>query len=124
GHIIENRRVRWASYDSPAFRHGVTLVRGELAGLEFGEEACSVRLEEGRVISAALVVGSDGAASRSRHLAGLECSGHAYQQNAFVTHVRTERPHQYTAWQRFLPTGPLAFLPLNGGRSSIVWSTT
>jgi 2-polyprenylphenol 6-hydroxylase len=39
-----------------------------------------------------------------------------------VAHVRTTRPHQRTAWQRFLSTGPLAFLPLDDGRSSIVWS--
>jgi len=41
-----------------------------------------------------------------------------------VANVRTAVPHQETAWQRFLPTGPLAFLPLHDGRCSIVWSTT
>jgi 2-octaprenylphenol hydroxylase len=42
-----------------------------------------------------------------------------------VANVTTEHPHQHTAWQRFLPTGPLAFLPLtNNNISSIVWSTT
>jgi 2-octaprenylphenol hydroxylase len=50
--------------------------------------------------------------------------GARYHQHAVVTHVSTERPHQHTAWQRFLRKGPLAFLPLADGRSSIVWSTT
>ncbi|MGP1666022.1 MAG: FAD-dependent monooxygenase, partial [Rhodanobacter sp.] len=45
-----------------------------------------------------------------------------YAQRAVVAHVRTERVHVNTAWQRFLPGGPLALLPLGDGRSSIVWS--
>ena len=46
----------------------------------------------------------------------------SYQQQAIVTHIETEKPHAKTAWQRFLPDGPLAFLPLADGRSSVVWS--
>jgi 2-octaprenylphenol hydroxylase len=70
-----------------------------------------------------LLIGADGAQSRTRELLGIETAGHAYSQDALVAHVRTAKPHAATAWQRFLPTGPLAFLPLPDGRSSIVWST-
>jgi len=46
----------------------------------------------------------------------------SYAQTAIVANVTTEKPHESTAWQRFLVTGPLAFLPLSNGQSSIVWS--
>lgn len=86
-----------------------------------------VRLDNGEELAAALVVGADGAMSKVRDMAGILLQEKAYQQSAVVTTVRTERPHQHTAWQRFLETGPLAFLPLRttGGDDhycSIVWS--
>ncbi|WP_129644928.1 UbiH/UbiF/VisC/COQ6 family ubiquinone biosynthesis hydroxylase [Peristeroidobacter agariperforans] len=124
GYIVENRRVLWSIYDCAAFRNRVTLLRGELSGLEFEEDRATAILSDGRRIDAALIVGSDGSGSLSRKLAGIETRGWEYDQRAFVTHVRTERPHARTAWQRFLPDGPIAFLPLADGRSSIVWTTT
>ena len=77
-----------------------------------------------RRLRAALVVGADGAGSRVRELAGIGITEGDYRQEAVVAEVRTAMPHRETAWQRFLPTGPLAFLPLANGASSIVWSTT
>nr|WP_298721620.1 UbiH/UbiF/VisC/COQ6 family ubiquinone biosynthesis hydroxylase [uncultured Steroidobacter sp.] len=124
GYIVENRRVLWSIYDCAAFRNRVTLLRGELSGLEFEDDHATAILSDGRRIDAALIVGSDGSASLSRKLAGIETRGWEYDQFAFVTHVRTEHPHARTAWQRFLPDGPIAFLPLADGRSSIVWTTT
>src|SRR6202035_21966 len=70
-----------------------------------------------------LLIAADGTESSIRTLLGIETAGHAYHQDALVAHVRTAIAHQNTAWQRFLPLGPLAFLPLPDGRSSIVWST-
>jgi 2-octaprenylphenol hydroxylase len=70
------------------------------------------------------VIAADGARSVSRACVGIKARERAYGQTALVTHIRTERPHRQTAWQRFLPQGPIAFLPLNDGRSSIVWTTT
>lgn len=124
GHIIENRRLQWAIYETAAMRKRVTVLRAELAGLELDEESATLVLADGRKLTAALIVGADGAASSSRKLAGIETRGWEYEQRAFVTHVSTEHPHANTAWQRFLPTGPIAFLPLADGRSSIVWTTT
>ena len=129
GHIIENRRLQWALYASAALRgqaagQRVTVLRAELAGLELDVDAATLLLADGRKFTASLIVGADGAASSSRKLAGIETRGWEYEQRAFVTHVRTERSHEHTAWQRFLPAGPIAFLPLADGRSSIVWTTT
>jgi 2-octaprenylphenol hydroxylase len=75
-------------------------------------------------MSCQLVVGADGGQSVARQLAGIGRSGWNYDQTAIVAHLQTERPHRDTAWQRFLPSGPLAFLPLRDGRVSLVWSTT
>jgi 2-octaprenylphenol hydroxylase len=83
-----------------------------------------VTLSDGRQLSARLIIAADGARSRARELAELPLHERAYHQSAFVTHIRTEQSHQRTAWQRFLPEGPIALLPLADGRSSIVWTTT
>ena len=71
-----------------------------------------------------LVVGADGARSIVRELAGIKTNRWPYQQTAVVTHLTTEIPHNATAWQRFLRSGPLGMLPLADGRISVVWSTT
>ena len=123
GHIVENRRLQWAIYTADAFANRITLLRATLAGLELGLDAATATLDDGRRITASLVVGADGAASASRTLAGIETRGWSYEQRAFVTHVRTEQLHRATAWQRFQPKGPIAFLPLADARSSIVWTT-
>jgi 2-octaprenylphenol hydroxylase len=74
------------------------------------------------VFTAQLVVGADGVHSVVREGAGLSVRTRDYHQVALVATVATQKPHANTAWQRFLHTGPLAFLPLFNGQSSIVWS--
>lgn len=75
--------------------------------------------------TAALLVGADGGESQIRKLAGIELQQRDYHHHALVATVQTTLPHQETAWQRFLPDGILAFLPLAGANQcSIVWSTT
>ncbi len=82
-----------------------------------------VTLADGEVLSAPLVIGADGANSRVRDAAGLSVSTWDYEQKGLVCTVTTERSHRHTAWQRFLPDGPLAFLPLaDEHQCSIVWT--
>lgn len=73
-------------------------------------------------ISTQLIVAADGAHSWVRQQAGIFANHHSYQQRGIVARIKTEKPHQDCAWQRFLSTGPLAILPLANNQSSIVWS--
>lgn len=90
--------------------------------LEQDGERATLGLDDGSHVSAPLVVAADGAGSALRGLAGIEVDAHAYGQHGLVAYVGTGQPHEDTAWQRFLPGGPLAFLPFGDGRCSIVWS--
>ncbi len=83
-----------------------------------------VHLDDGRILSTRLLIGADGAQSRTRELAGIATFEHDYRQAGVVAHMACERDHRATARQRFLADGPLALLPLPGRRVSIVWSTT
>lgn len=81
-----------------------------------------LRLDDGTRIAARVAVAADGAASTLRTLAGIGVDAHDYAQRGVVGYIDSILPHQDTAWQRFLPTGPLAVLPFADGRSSIVWT--
>jgi 2-polyprenylphenol 6-hydroxylase len=123
GHIIANNWLQWAVLEASRDER-ITRFAAELSAITLDTHAAQLSLSDGRRFTARLVIGADGARSASRECVGIATRVRPYQQTALVTHVRTERPHQQTAWQRFLPAGPIALLPLNDGRSSIVWTTT
>lgn len=97
-----------------------------VTGIEAGDahagNSVVLRLDDHSTLRARLVVAADGADSALRELAGIAVARHDYGQRGLVAYVETSKPHEDTAWQRFLPTGPLAFLPCRDGRSSIVWT--
>ncbi|KAK7466404.1 putative ubiquinone biosynthesis monooxygenase [Stygiomarasmius scandens] len=87
-----------------------------------------VHLENGRVLRSRLLVGADGLNSPVRAFAKIPTYGWAYDTHAIVAtmfhHAKNPfRGLNTTAFQRFLPTGPIAFLPLSPTASSLVWST-
>lgn len=91
-------------------------------GLEQDEDGVRLRLHDGRRIEAGLAVAADGAESTLRTLAGIAVDRHDYAQRGVVAYIDSALPNQGTAWQRFLPGGPLALLPVAPHRSSIVWT--
>lgn len=121
GYIVDGHALQWHCLQAVRTA-GAVLLEGALAGAAEGVAGISVSLTDGRELSTQLLIGADGPKSKTRELLGIETAGHAYHQDALVAHVRTAKPHGNTAWQRFLGTGPLAFLPLSDGRSSVVWS--
>jgi len=120
GYILENRLLQGALLAS--FREaGGHVEAAALTGLEVGTDEVQVRFAGG-ALSARLVLGADGAQSAVRSFAGISADTSDYHQVAIVATVATQRPHEHTAWQRFMREGTLAFLPLADGTSSIVWS--
>ena len=91
-------------------------------GMEQDEAGVRLQLDDGTRLEARVAVAADGGASELRRLAGLDVDAHDYGQRGVVAFIETADPNQETAWQRFLPTGPLALLPFTQGRSSIVWT--
>ncbi|GJJ75200.1 ubiquinone biosynthesis monooxygenase Coq6 [Entomortierella parvispora] len=90
-----------------------------------------IQLDNGRKLQTRLLVGADGVNSPVRTFAKIESLGWDYSQFGLVATLQID-PSTSTApdqgkgiaWQRFLPTGPIAMLPLNNGFASLVWSTT
>ncbi len=122
GYIVEGRALQ-AACRRAAAGAGAVFIDAGIFEILVDEAHVRVRLSDDRDLQGQLLIAADGADSTARKLLGIDTAGHAYHQDALVAHVCTAISHRNTAWQRFLPSGPLAFLPLPDGRSSIVWST-
>lgn len=124
GYIVENNLVQWRLWQALDAAGVRRFCPARVTGYEVQDDRVQLALAgaETDTLAARLLVAADGAGSPLRAMAGIETQGRDYAQRGVVAHVTTERPHEGTAWQRFLGTGPLALLPLADGRSSIVWS--
>jgi len=85
-----------------------------------------INISGGKQLAARLLIGADGANSPVRTFAGIGSNGWEYNRHGVVATLRLQEPISpiSTAYQRFLPTGPIALLPLPGPYASLVWSTT
>ncbi|MFZ2752394.1 MAG: FAD-dependent monooxygenase, partial [Lysobacteraceae bacterium] len=127
GWIVEHALLQdrlWA-----ALRQSNVIVRcpASVVALEQDEEGATLELDDGLRVEARIAIAADGGRSTLRELAAIGTKTEDYGQRGVVAYVATERSHEDTAWQRFLPTGPLAFLPCApwpeaANVSSIVWT--
>ncbi len=123
GHMIEPRIIHVALLEQLRTIAEITLFcPAQFTDIAIDESTVSVNLEDGTTLKAALIVAADGARSPLREQLSIPTRRHDYHQSSLVARVATEFPHQATARQRFLPSGPLAFLPMEEGWSSIVWT--
>jgi 2-octaprenylphenol hydroxylase len=130
GYIAENGLVAGVLADAVRACRQIEILQGSLDAFVAQADRQIVTLADadGAQLSCRLLLGADGGNSRVRTLAGIATKEWDTGHRALVSTVLTEQPHRFTAWQRFMPTGPLAFLPvyLPGAaqqrHSSIVWS--
>ena len=125
GFMVEDRHLYAAFLAAMQTTQGLTHIpAATVTHHQPGPQGASVTLSDGRQLTARLLIACDGRASPTAARAGIRRTGHSYGQTALVCALTHARPHQGIAHQFFMPTGPLAILPLKGNRSSIVWSET
>ena len=123
GHIVENLVIQTSLHEALQPQTNINwFVPVVIGNVLTREDHIEVVLDNDQVLTAKLLVGADGRRSSVCKFAKINYSEKSYQQQGIVARVQTEHPHEDTAWQRFLSTGPLALLPLNNGECSIVWS--
>ncbi len=122
GHMLEDRYLRRALIEAMEEDARITHMPGTTVVAQVTDGAASATLDDGRTLTARLLVGADGRRSGTAARAGIKRTGWDYGQTALVCAIAHERPHNGIAHQFFMPAGPLAILPLPGNRSSIVWS--
>jgi len=123
GYVVENRVLGAALAAGMGERAGVTLFcPARLVGVEVASAGVALRLEGAPDCRARLLVVADGGRSPAREWLGLAVREVDYRQSAVVANVTPGRPHHHVAYERFTPSGPLALLPLTGGRCALVWS--
>ncbi len=102
-------------------RSSLTRIVASLTAIDFSGERASLVLDDGRSVTADLVVGADGRKSAVREAAGIDVRNWSYPQSAVVLNFAHQVPHQNISTEFHTPDGPFTQVPLPGGRSSLVW---
>ena len=123
GQMLEDRYLRRALLDALADTPNVVHWPDEEVTDHVVEQGfVRAQVASGGDVAARLIVGCDGQRSAVAERASIRRTGWDYHQTSLVCAIAHEHPHQGCAHQFFMPSGPLAILPLPGNRSSIVWT--
>jgi len=133
GWIVENRLLRQALAARAAALPSLRVIAPVKVENTVRDGAgVRVNLADGRALAARLLIAADGRGSRLRQAAGIAARSFDYPQSGLVCTLAHERPHNGTAHEHFLPSGPFAVLPMTDGpvtdrrgdihRSSLVWT--
>ncbi len=134
GQVMENAHLGHKLLQAVQASPYITLIDGvSVTDIHQDAKRVHIGLDDGRQLSASLLVACDGQHSKARSLLGIEADTHEYGQVGIVGVVMTDKPHQHTAIECFSQAGPLALLPLTdkdgdgrdefqqGHRRSVVW---
>jgi len=126
GWLVPNHAIRAAAFEAAMSSRDVELQAGvRVAAVEADADLARVRLDDGRMFVARLVVAADGRFSETRRSLGIATRMHDFGRAMLVCRVTHEHPHQDTAWEWFDRGQTLARLPLGratpaGHRASVV----
>ncbi len=126
GYIVENRITQLALIERlKAFNNIQLISPANIKKIRYtlGQDS-EVELEDQRILTAKVLVAADGGQSKVRQSVGIGVTSWDYKQHALVIYISTAYEQQDITWQRFVPSGPQAFLPLSGKFGSIVWYNT
>ena len=122
GFVVEDRHLRQSLIESLIQSDIKYFSETTILKQTLNNSAATVDLDNGKTLTAAVLVGADGRNSKTAGAAKINRTGWNYEQSSLVCAIEHEKPHNGIAYQHFLPTGPLAILPLTGNRSGIVWT--
>lgn len=125
GYVVSARALEESVAGALRDSRIVQICPARAIGLKADDNGVHVSLKRGEEslnLSARLLVGADGGESTVRTLLEIGRTVREYGQTAIVTEATSSRDGDYTAFERFTSAGPLAFLPVEKKRYSVVWT--
>ena len=121
-YVVANDHLLDALHRTMATRPIIQLHNAEVTGFDGAGDLARLQFANRPELTCQLVVACDGAASPLRDHAGIRTFAEPHRQTAIIANLTLERDHADIAYQRFLPSGPLALMPHGPHRASLVWT--